>query len=276
MRPHSLPLGCLALLLAVVGAGGCGGGVTTLDPGAGSDAEERLQGRTYLSTEITDDGAPRELVDGTRLSLQFTGDGRLLANAGCNSMSGEVSLEDSRLDVGGGLATTEMGCDPARHEQDEWLAKLLDTSPEWRVDGDQLILTSGESRIVLLDRLVAEPDRPLTGTHWELSTIIEGAAASSVPKLDKTPDLTFTKDGEVKGFSGCNGFGGEAKVSGSTITFGSLQGTLMACAGAAGKVERTVLDVVKGDVEFTIDGDQLRLQHLDGKTLVYTATAKDR
>jgi heat shock protein HslJ len=250
--------------------------VTTVAPGAGSEAEERLQGRTYLSTEITDDGAPRELVDGTRLSLQFTGDGRLLANAGCNSMSGEVSLEDSRLDVGGGLATTEMGCDPARHEQDEWLAKLLDTSPEWRVDGDQLILTSGESRIVLLDRLVAEPDRPLTGTHWELSTIIEGDAASSVPKLDKTPDLTFTKDGEVKGFSGCNGFGGEAKVSGSTITFGSLQGTLMACAGAAGEVERTVLDVVKGDVEFTIDGDQLRLQHADGKTLVYTATAKDR
>ncbi|MEQ4207631.1 META domain-containing protein [Actinopolymorpha sp. B17G11] len=248
-----------------------------MDPGAGSEAEDQLRGRTYLSTEVTDSGAPRALVDGTRISLQFTDDGRLLANAGCNSMSGEVSLDDSRLDVGGGLATTEMGCDPARHEQDEWLAKLFDTSPEWRVDGDRLILTSGESRIVLLDRKVAQPDRPLTGTRWKLTTIIDGEVASSVPKLDKTPDLTFTKGGEVRGFSGCNGFGGEATVSGSTIAFGSLQGTLIACPGAAGEVERTVLDVLKGDVQFTIDADQLRLRHPDGKTLVYSAaTAKDR
>ncbi|MGH3489606.1 MAG: META domain-containing protein [Actinopolymorphaceae bacterium] len=272
-------LGSLALLVAAGGVAGCGGGVTTVLPGSGSGADDRLPGRTYLSTDVTDEGAPRQLVDGTRISLGFTDDGRVLAQAGCNSMSGQATIDDGRIDVDGGLATTEMGCDPARHDQDEWLAKVLASGPEWRLDGHQLTLTSGDTKLVLLDRKVAQPDRPLEGTRWKLTSIIDGEAASSVPKLEKTPYVEFADNGEVKGFDGCNGVGGTAKVEGSTIEFGSLMGTLIACPGDAGEVETTVLDVLKGKVRFAIDADQLRLKHPDGKGLVFTAApgaGKDR
>ena len=49
-------------------------------------------------------------------------------------------------------ATTEMGCDPARHDQDDWLFAFLGSSPTVALGGDRLTLRSGTTAITLLDR----------------------------------------------------------------------------------------------------------------------------
>lgn len=245
------------------------------DPGDG----DRLRGHTYLSTEVTEAGTARDLAPDTRISLRFTDDGRLLANAGCNSMSGQVRLDDGTLDSDG-LATTEMGCDEPRHAQDTWLSGVLAKKPQWLLDGHQLVLTSGDTRIVLLDRKVADPDRPLAKTRWEVTSLVEGDVASSVPdtgtsSADTTAHLVFA-GGKVTGSDGCNQLSGPATVSGATIEFGPITSTKIACQSDVAQVQRVVLAVLDGPVRFEIDADQLRLDHPDGAGLVLTARAADR
>src|SRR3990172_6688727 len=86
-----------------------------------------LDGREFLSTSVTDGGAVRQLVPGTRISLRFDDD-RIGASAGCNIMGGTYRLDGGRLLVEGG-AMTEMGCDEARSAQDNWLFGFLGSDP---------------------------------------------------------------------------------------------------------------------------------------------------
>ena len=255
LGPNAVAL-LAVLLVAVSLAAACGGGQgPTADPGGATGDE--LSGRTFLSTSVTGGGQPRELVAGTRVSLWFAEDGRLVANAGCNTLSGPVRLDGGKLEFPGELSMTEMGCDAPRHAQDEWLSQLLGSGPSWRLDGDELIVASTDTELVLLDRSVAEPDKNIEGTKWLLDTIFTGETAASVP-AGATAHLTFA-GGRVTGSTGCNMLEGPATVSGSTITFGPLTMTRKACPDDLAEVERAMVAVLQGDVPFQIESDVLTL-----------------
>lgn len=247
-------LGVLALM--VIGCVGCGGGRgSTAQPGG--DRGDDLVGRTFLATSATEGGKPRDLVAGTTVSLWFADDGRLVANAGCNTMSGPVRLDAGRVDVDGDLSMTEMGCDAPRHAQDAWLSEFLAAAPSWRLDGDELVITSPRAELVLLDRAVARPDPALEGTKWLLDTIYQADTASSVP-AGAIAHLSFA-DGQVTGSTGCNMLSGTATVAESSITFGALTMTRKACQDDLASVERAMVTVLRGDVPFEIEAGQLVL-----------------
>jgi heat shock protein HslJ len=245
-------IGLCAVALLVVG---CGGGQGSAAQPGGSSSAADLIGRTFLSTSVTEGGQPRELVPGTKVSLWFAEDGRLVANAGCNTMTGQVRLDGGKLETPDGLSMTEMGCDAPRHAQDEWLATLLQSGPSWRVDGDELVLTSGQTELVLLDRAVAEPAPPVEGTKWLLETIYAGETASSAPT---GPYLIFA-DGRVTGSTGCNDLGGPATITGSNIEFGPINMTRKGCPDDLVPVEQAMVAVLQGTVPFEVEHGQLIL-----------------
>ncbi len=92
----------------------CGRGVGA---GAGSGGDWPA-GRRFQSTAVTEAGKDRPLVAGTRIDLSFFDDGRLSAQAGCNTIGGSGRIDGDRLVLGDGLSMTEMGCDGPRHSQD--------------------------------------------------------------------------------------------------------------------------------------------------------------
>jgi heat shock protein HslJ len=262
-------------LLLLVGLAGCGRGTDTqagTSPGAGEP-----WGRTFLSTSVTEDGRPKPLVEGTRISLRFDGARRHVgAQAGCNSMGGPAAFEDGKLVVDD-LATTEMGCDPPRHAQDEWVAGFLTSRPVWSLEGPVLTLESGTTRMVLEDRETADPDRPLRATKWTVDTIIEGESASSVP-AGAEAHLTIG-DGDDRdrftGHAGCNGMGGTSVVDdrAATITFSEVITTKMACEDDRMRLERAVLATLRGPVGYRVDADRLHLDGPDGHGLILKASA---
>ena len=73
-----------------------------------------------------------------------------------------------------GFGGTEIGCDPARAAQEEWLKRLLLDKPTWKLEGDLLTITRGSTTLVLQDRKIAEPDKPLEGTKWVLESVMSG------------------------------------------------------------------------------------------------------
>jgi heat shock protein HslJ len=220
------------------GAGGSSGGGS----GGGGATRDGLDGRTFVSTSVTEAGKGRPLVAGTRITIRFGG-GRVQADAGCNLMSGPVRFDGGRLVVGD-LAMTEMGCAPELHAQDQWLSRLLRASPTWRFTGNQLTLIDSGTEVRMDDRVVTDPDRPLAGTPWEVDTIIDKGAARSVP-AGTTAFLVFAADGGVTGSTGCNNFSTRAKVADNKITFAGMITTKMACEDAANALDRAVLRVLQ-------------------------------
>ena len=82
-----------------------------------------VDGETFSGTEVQG----HELAPDTQISLTFSGE-QISANAGCNTLFGQGTWEGSELHVQE-LASTEMGCDSALHDQDEWLAGFLQSTP---------------------------------------------------------------------------------------------------------------------------------------------------
>ena len=111
--------------------------------------------------------------------------------------------------------------------------------------------------LVLLDREVSDPDRPLFGTRWVVDGLVSGDAVSSMP-VGVVAALTFA-EGRVTVEAGCNRGGGAVTVSDATLTFGPIALTKMACEDGAMEVERIVSAVLSGEVRYAIEASTLRL-----------------
>lgn len=219
-------------------------------------------GKAYLSTSVTEDGKPKLLAPKTRVRLQFTDDGRLVADAGCNSMQAKVSTKDGKLTLDGELASTAMGCPGPQQGQDAWLAGIISAKPTWKLDGNKLDLTSGSTTISLQNREIVEPDLPLDGTRWTLSSVISG---DTVGHFAGSENVWLTLNGErVTGSTGCNDFQGMVARSPGKLTFGELATTRRACAGNTATLESQLLKGLKGEVTYHISGATLQLRSAGG------------
>jgi heat shock protein HslJ len=244
----------LVTALALVG---CGDSSSTSGRTTNRSA---LDGRTFLSQSVTEDGAPRPLAGPEPITLTFDGD-RLGAQPGCNSLGGTYTLDVDRLEVAD-LAMTEMACmDTALMDQDQWFAEILLAEPTLALAGDTLTMTSGSTILVFVDRETADPARPLEGTAWVLDTIVEGETASSVP-AGVTADLTIA-EGRLAAALGCNRGTAPVEVGDTTLEIGPMAATFMACPDAETSVETAMLATLEGQVDFEIDGPVLRIRNGD-------------
>lgn len=249
---RSVLVGAAASLLVVA----CGqGDRVELVGGIGTDD---VRGRTFLSTKVTDNGAPRPLVPGSRVTLTFPDRGGVSASAGCNMMGADMRIDGGRLLVDGPVNSTEMSCEAPLDAQDRWLAQLLEDRPSLALAGDRLTVTRGTTVIELLDERVATPALSLTGTAWTLDTVEHDGVASSVP-AGVTSTLRIAADGTVALRPGCNTGTTTATVEGDRLTFGSVALTKRFCAGDPSVIEDAVLRVIDNSVQYEIKGNTLRL-----------------
>jgi heat shock protein HslJ len=214
-------------------------------------------GRQFLSLGVTDGGVPRQLVAGTRIRLGFDATS-MSASAGCNTIGGTYRIEGGRLVVDA-AGMTEMGCDQARHDQDDWLSTFLSSKPAVSLVGSDLTLDGGRTVVRLLSREVAEPDANITGPTWTVVSIITGDAVSSVPQ-GVNATLAFGADGTVAVNTGCNQGNGTWKATGTGIDISNVILTKKACAGPEGALESAVMVVLHEGVAARIDADMLTLQ----------------
>ena len=243
------------------------GSLPTPGGGVGPD----LDGRAFVSTGVTVDGADRPLVPGSLIRMTFA-DGRLSMNANCNTMSDQVQFDGNRMKLAGALATTEMGCPESLMSQDRWLADQLTTGGDLTVRGDVLTFVSAGTTITLQDSRTATPDAPLVMTEWVLDTIVEGDVASNVP-AGVTANLSFGS-GLPRAFvqTGCNAGSGDVEVGPSTLVFGALELTQRACLDPASMaVETAIVAVLQGDVAYVVAGGTLTLTNGD-RSLSWRAT----
>jgi heat shock protein HslJ len=259
----------LLLVLGAAGVAGCAGDSATGEgtgeqPGA-APAGDLPAGRTFVSTGVTQAGAAKPLVTGTTIRLRILEGGRIAVQAGCNTSEGAARIDAGALVVDD-LATTDVGCEEALHQQDEWITGFFRGRPAWKLDGENLVLTGKDIELKMVDNAADKAARPLVGTRWTVETLVSAGTSSSVP-AGTAAFINFAEDGKVTGSTGCNSFGGTAKVDGNKIDFGELVMTKMACDGAAGDLEASVLRVLDQDLTYRISGGKLVLEAPDGSSL---------
>jgi len=112
-----------------------------------------------------------------------------------------------------------------------------------------------------------EPQQSLDKTEWVLASI----QGKPVTDDKATPTLSF-EGGRLNGFSGCNRlFGSYVASHDGTLALGALGMTKMACMGAAGELERQVLEQLDKTRMYALPPGQLNLMDSNRKTLlVYT------
>ncbi|MAA78985.1 MAG: hypothetical protein CL916_06965 [Deltaproteobacteria bacterium] len=212
-----------------------------------------------------------ELVaSGARIS--FPADSDFSFSAGCNSLGGTFSVESDVFTLGEAYMT-EMGCDTALMDEDSWFVSFFQSSPVLAFDGEILTFTGAEATLVFLDSEIATPDQELLGPTWEIDTFIDGDTANAY-NLAESPTLSFSADGNVEIFGGCNGGGGSYEVGDDgTISFSELISTEMACDEAVMSAENHLFSVLgETGLAFEIDANRLTIM---GASLGVSGSAQE-
>jgi heat shock protein HslJ len=144
-------IAALILAGAVAAMGGCGSD----DEGSSSTRQQpqELWGRKFVSISVTEGGDPRPPARGTRITLEFatSNDRRHVGwTAGCNGFGARVRATPKVIEISR-IASTAVGCDADREQQDRWLGRFLESSPRWRLSDGQLTLRDQGTVIRLED-----------------------------------------------------------------------------------------------------------------------------
>ena len=247
-------VGALVCLTTVAAA------CSTDSDSAGNSADD-LIGRTFVSTNVTGTQIP----GGGPMVVGFPEDGRVAATAGCNRFVGGVDLSGGTVKASN-PASTMMACPPEREGADAWLTALFGEEPRWSLDGNSFTLTGDDITVSLEDEKVVDPDRPLAGTEWVVTSLrTADAVITSVALESAAPTLMLSEDGTVTGNTGCNEFGGTAEIGDDVVLFEPFTMTRAACADPeATDIETHILDVLAGETTYSIEGSSMTLTGANG------------
>lgn len=247
----------LVALALVTAVGGCGRLATPQDS---------FEGQTYLSQDVTVDGAQKPLVPASELRLSFE-PGRVSTAAGCNTISGEGGITDGVLTITS-IAQTQMACEPDLMAQERWWVEFLQGGPTAEPGDRSLTLTSGTT-VVAMTAEDATPDLPLDGTLWQLDGIVEGDAASSVP-AGLTSAMSITGGVMTVTVADCRSTSVKVQETGTTLTFDPEPFATSTCEGDAAALDAVVSDVyVGGQVQVLVSVNSLSVTGSGSSKLDY-------
>ncbi len=189
------------------------------------------------------------------LTLNFSADGRVSGDSGCNRFMGSYEADGPRLTLSQ-LASTRRAClSDALNQQEQAYLQALQSIARYHVEQSQLLLTT-ENGLVL----TFTPAIPIVGTQWTLVSL-NGAEVTG-----SAPTLSFKEDGSLSGSGGCNRYGGSYTLTDGKLSAGPLFSTMMACSETAMAQERAFLDGLEAatsarveDGKLILEGENIRL-----------------
>jgi heat shock protein HslJ len=210
------------------------------------------------------------LLPQTQITAGFTVDeagttGAIRGSAGCNSYNAAIG-ENFAV---GPIATTRRACETDVMDQEggylDWLGKAYGYTRA----GDQLLISTANGVLTFNSRPVQDQSRELQDVTWYL---VSAGTLRAVPGSDAT--TIFAGDGRtVSGNSGCNEFSGSYQAEpGNKLTISGFASTLAACPTEdLTSQEEALLIFLQSATAYTIRGNALQIQTVDGSTINYTS-----
>ena len=208
------------------------------------------------------------VVAGHPITLELNGNDAS-GRAACNLYGGSVTVDGSAF-AAQQLGGTEMGCAPAVMESEQRYYAALPAADRIDVAGDEMTLTGPETELVFR-RVPPVPTAALTGTRWELETIVEGDGPAAAVSSAAPAFLRLSDDGTFTGSTGCRALSGTWAERNGEIYFDemSADGT---CEESLRDQDGHVVNVLGDGFAVEIEGDTLTVSKpRAGGGLVYRA-----
>lgn len=221
-----------------------------------------LQGTEWTVTQIN--GA--ETIADSQPTIAFEG-GQATGTSGCNRFFGGYTQDGATLEFEA-MGATQMYCAEIADQESNFFAALEEVTTVRSADpGVELTDSTGEALLTLVAK-EPEADKPLEGTEWTLTSIIDADAVSSI--VGDQPITLNIADGRLHA-SVCNQINGEVTVDGDSLKVGPLISTRMACPSEEESLqEGAVMSILEAATSFEIEGATLTI-HADAKGLVFEA-----
>jgi heat shock protein HslJ len=143
-------LGALMLLAAASVAAGCSQG----NAGPSVLAATSWEVTAYRKA----DGTTAQILEGTRLSADFSAEGRVSGSAGCNRYFASYTVSGDSISIDRAGATRKFCTDPnGVMEQETMFLNALTSSTRFRLSGKQLELLDADGAVTVALTRVSSP-----------------------------------------------------------------------------------------------------------------------
>lgn len=200
---------------------------------------------------------------------------RFTGNAGCNRMFGSYEREGTHFKANN-IGTTRMACTGnGTARQEAAFLEALKKANRIRRSGTTLSISSASGVVLKFQRAKRSNSgqaAELTAKKWMLRSV----NGNSVDLTKNPPFLNFdASKGSAGGHSGCNSFGGDYEVTGSSIKFGDMIQTMMACGlERRMEIERGLMDGLRNAYRYEIRGNRLTLFRGNRAVLIFEGISK--
>ncbi len=191
--------------------------------------------------------------------------------SGCNTFRGSAAFTPKTVRFGP-LATTRKACPPEVAQLESRFLNVLSQArgvslrfvEMGKPGGSRMVLSSGSSRLTFAMKSAATSSVLEPSMNTDSRLMAQWRRVGSYVG-DRPVTLSFTSEGKVNGFAGCNNFMGTYTLEGNTLKMGPLASTRMACLSPEAQAqETTFLEQLKGQPKFTAIGGTLTLILSDG------------
>jgi heat shock protein HslJ len=267
-KPEKIPffpaLAGVLILISLLVAAGCTG-----HPPAPAPSGPVLNGTDWTLASYRYNGSTISVLNGSVVTLGFSGDGRITGTAGCNHYFAAYDLQGTTITVGEAGSTLMYCMAPGVMDQESAYLTLLREARTVTAGNTTLTLEDASGTPILsFTRTVPPVPASLAGTLWTLESFHTADAVSSVI-AGTTITAIFGEDGTITGSAGCNRYFASWNVSGTGLTIGPAGSTKMYC-GDPGVMEQEMayLAALKRAAGYTLDGDRLSIRDAGGKTIL--------
>ena len=233
-------------------------------------AEPGLPGSSWLLTATSGQDHQTLVLPGSSIMLNFEGEDRITGNGGCNSYSGDYALgEQGEIALSEIVSTLRACADNQMTTQESIYLSALNGVTDYELTERQLTL-----RIEDVEELhfVRVDQDPLAGTSWKLITEVpvDVETTPEVGGMAQPVTLAFEAEGQAGGRGGCNSYSATYAIDGTSITFGDITSTRMACDdGDIMEREQDFFAALSSALQYGLTDERLYIRHEDGSRLAF-------
>jgi heat shock protein HslJ len=219
-------------------------------------------------------------VAGSAFTLVFYSETILGGHAGCRDYLAtyEATGDDLRLLL---EVMLDAGCEPddAALEQEAQFLGILAPKADVQLTGGGLEIHGERGGLLVLESLPEEAALALEGPTWALLSFVGPNPFVEKPEPWPVPNgvlpgtkITIALEGETaQGSAGCNSYGTAVSHTNSSISFGAITITEMACLGPEGIMDQEAryVELLGAITGYHIHGDRLWMETSDGRALLF-------
>jgi heat shock protein HslJ len=249
-----------ALLAGIFVLSVAGASVAKSPPASPRTSGPTLAGTLWALQQLAVDATLTDVPSDVAATL-FLQDGQASGDAGCNTFSGDYSIDGDALTFGP-MMSTMMICEGEKASTEAAYLAGFPLVASYSLDGEALSLLDGGGDPVMTYAAVAA--QPIAGS-WVVTSYEADRNDTAPPIAGSLLTAVFGADGTIEGDSGCNHFSGPYTIDGDGIAIGPLASTLVACASSELQdQEAQYLALLTASDKWSQDGGGLELIDTQG------------